>query len=132
LNSQALRVPSWSRLELASIYDVLPADDVDIDSGLAEVDWDSLNWSDRMSFPPLEYRRALAISPHENRYRCASATSEAARVVSAMADKGVTIACTKGVGFKVSLYGGFGGRYLDDIDVMIHQEDKDRAAEVPT
>ena len=135
----------WKLLELASIHDVFPVD-LDVDSILPEVDWsflmaaamrhrllprvaDFLLRSELMPFPPREYRRALVLALHDNRYRCAEATKEADRVVRALADRGVTVACTKGVGFQVSLYGGLGGRYFDDIDLMIHPEDKDQVAE---
>lgn len=137
----------WRLLELASIHDAASDDGTDIDAILAGANWDLLIVaairhrmmprvadflirSERMSFLPREFRRCLIRSLHENRFRCASSASEASRVVTALVERGVVVVCTKGVVFQASLYGGLGGRSFDDIDLMIHHEDMDRAAEV--
>ncbi|WP_433272773.1 nucleotidyltransferase family protein [Actinosynnema sp. CS-041913] len=133
---------------MASIHDDrAAAGEVDFDIILAEVDWDFLMAaavrhrmlprladllirSDLSALVPTEYRRALVMSLHENRHRCAEASTEANRVVKALVAAGVRVACTKGVGFQVTLYGGLGGRYFDDVDVMIHPEDQARVTAV--
>ncbi|KJK51695.1 hypothetical protein UK23_06180 [Lentzea aerocolonigenes] len=139
---------AWKLVALSSIHDVA-ADmpDVDVDEILAEVDWDVvlvramrhrlmprladlLIRSERMAATPKPIRRALVLALNTNRFTCAATTRETSEVVAALQAGGVAVACTKGVVFQQSLYGGFGGRDFRDIDLMIQESDKQTAAEI--
>lgn len=139
---------SWELLEYASIHDVEPGDgSVDISEIIATVDWDLLAArslrqrlmprltdflirSGHMAAAPKAVRRVLVHSLNANRFNCESTAREANRVVTALRERGLAVACTKGVVFQVSLYDGFGGRYFGDIDLMIHEDDKRTVAEI--
>lgn len=144
-----LDVPEhWRLLELAGRTDLVSGEDgAEVDPVLAGVDWDLavlaaikhrltprladfLIRSERMSLVPKQLRRTLVQALQDNRHKAALATREAGRVVAALAERDVVVACTKGITFQSTLYDGFGGRSFEDIDLMIHEESKDRAAEV--
>lgn len=135
----------WRLLELASIMDA-DEDGAETDSVVAGVDWDLavlaaikhrltprladfLIRSKRMSLVPKELRRTLVQALHDNRHKAALATREAGRVVAALAERDVVVACTKGITFQSSLYDGLGGRSFEDIDLMVHEESQGRVAE---
>ncbi|MGW7466955.1 nucleotidyltransferase family protein [Streptomyces xantholiticus] len=63
-------------------------------------------------------------------YRAHFLTVEAARVATAMAEAGVTLAFTKGIVLQDSLYGVAGIRTFNDIDTMIAPSDRDRVRDV--
>ncbi|GAA1329934.1 nucleotidyltransferase family protein [Saccharothrix algeriensis] len=142
----------WRLLELASVSDEVLGgsgdhDDLDLDDLVAGVDWDQavqaalkhrlvprladfLIRSGRLSAVPKQLRRVLVQALHDNRYKTSLASREAARVVAALVAEGVVVACTKGITFQSTLYGGFGGRTFDDIDLMVHEESRGKVSEV--
>lgn len=137
----------WRLLELAAIRDEVTDDADDLDPLVDGMDWDLvvlaaikhrmmpkladfLIRSGRMSLVPRELRRTLVHALQDNRHKAALCTREAGRVAAALAERDVVVACTKGITFQSSLYDGSGGRPFGDIDLMIHEESKDRVAEL--
>jgi len=145
--SAATADASWTLLELCSIHDVASeTTGVDLDEILATVDWDAvialslrhrlmprladfLIRSELMSTAPKAFRRPLTYALNTNRFNCDATVREAQRVVAAVRGAGGVVACTKGVVFQQSLYGGFGGRDFGDIDLMIDERDRHAVSE---
>ncbi|MGB3441079.1 MAG: nucleotidyltransferase family protein [Actinophytocola sp.] len=142
--------PAWLLLEYASTNDTVLVEDAEkIDALLAAARWDDLVVhamrhrliprladflvrSGLMSHLPRESRRILMQSLHDNRHKVALSCGEAHAVVSAMRDHGVPVVCTKGIAFQYSLYGGFGGRAFNDIDLLIEPDHRSAAEDVLT
>lgn len=145
-----LLAPAWRLMEYVSVHDTVAAEDADeIDVLLSTVRWDDLVVhatrhrlmsrladflirSEVMSRFSRDARRILIQALHENRHKVERSCIEAHAVVSALQKNGVTVVCTKGIAFQYSLYGGFGGRAFNDIDLLIDPGDRDAAAEVLT
>lgn len=136
---------AWKLLEHVCVHDSSPDESgTEIDSLLAGLDWNQLTvialtqrmlprladfllCSDLMNRVPKPLRRVLVDARHALRCHASGAVAEADRVARALADNGVTSACTKGVVFHSTLYNAVGGRPFEDIDFMIHPDSADRA-----
>ncbi|MEV0642257.1 nucleotidyltransferase family protein [Streptomyces sp. NPDC050619] len=75
-----------------------------------------------------QLRLYLAANARKNRVL----TEETLRVVAALEANDVPVACTKGMDFQFSLYGGTGTRALGDVDLMIRPRDVETTKRVMT
>ncbi|MGY0064954.1 nucleotidyltransferase family protein [Streptomyces sp. LZ34] len=137
----------WHLLKHICMHDCNPEALADVKKVLETLTWDDLSVQARrhrmlpqvadfliqanyLDLAPHQFRRELIESLYWNRHLSALATDEAARLVQAITECGMTVACTKGVIFQHSLYGGRGVRTFNDIDLMIDPAHKDIVKDV--
>jgi hypothetical protein len=77
-------------------------------------------------------RESLGTLLRANRHRTILLRDAAAQIVSALSDRGVRFACTKGIIFESALYDADGSRPMRDIDFMILPEDRPIVVEMMT